>query len=120
MVKLTTRRKVFKRDGGVCVSCGTTEGLSLQHRKNKQMGGSKFLDGTDNLIVLCLVENQSLEADWRMAGQARISGHKLHQWEEPSEVAVWYPAFNQWRLLNADGGFIIVNRRDPLLDEDGN
>lgn len=49
-IPLTIRTAVFERDGSRCVSCGTTEDLTLDHIYPWSLGGP---DTVDNLRVLC-------------------------------------------------------------------
>ena len=89
-VPAKTRRLVFERDGHECVHCGTTEGLTIQHRANRQMGGSKHRDGPENLVTLCWQSNTRLEADSAFADLGRLYGWKLRSWETPAETPVLY------------------------------
>jgi hypothetical protein len=97
------RRKVFERDAGACWHCGATDGLSIQHRMNKQMGGSRLRDRLDNLITFCLEGNQRMESDAEFANIARDYGWKLPTWTGFSS-----PVFCAWE------------RRWYVLDEKGN
>ena len=96
------RRLVYQRDDYRCVSCGTTEGLTIQHRINRGMGGSRSgaLDRVENLLVLCGIENQRLESDHGFAREGLYRGYKLRSWENPLEVPVRYP----------DGDFYLTGR----------
>jgi hypothetical protein len=75
---ITTLRK---RDP-YCWHCGTTDGLAPHHRRNRQMGGSKLLDGLDNLMMVCSVYNGLMESDAAVASAARDYGHKLNSWSD--------------------------------------
>lgn len=44
------RKKVFKRDGGACVDCGSREWLQLSHDDPRGRGGS---DTEENTAVRC-------------------------------------------------------------------
>ena len=97
-----TRRIVMDRDKGKCLHCGVTENLQIQHRRNKGIGGSKLLDGFQNLIVVCAAYNYAMEADADVARDAREFGHKLQSWRDITD-----PVFDQseltWYKLTEDG-----------------
>lgn len=84
------RDLIYKRDGGRCPHCGTTEGLGLQHRISKGMGGSKLLDIPSNLLTFCNLGNSDLEADADLAELARLNGWKLSRWQDPLTTPVMY------------------------------
>ena len=84
------RALIYKRDGGRCPHCGATEGLGLQHRISKGMGGSKLLDIPSNLLTFCNIGNSDLESDADLAELARLNGWKLSRWQDPLEVPVMY------------------------------
>lgn len=96
------RQSVFDRDGRMCANCGDTYGLTIQHRINRGMGGSKMLDGFENLLCLCGLCNQRLEAVPEVAERGVDLGHKLRSWDDPLKVPVFY-AFDGWYYLTADG-----------------
>lgn len=108
-----TRDLVYKRDNYECAHCGTTSGLSIQHRINRQAGGSKYRDSPSNLFVLCLIENQKLEADARAARIARFNGWKLRSYEDPLEVPVWYETEDAWFKLDDKGGRAVTDPPFP-------
>lgn len=91
-----TRNKVLLRDEGSCWHCGEVEAISIQHRQNRGMGGSKLQDRLDNLIVLCSVLNAAIESDAAQANYARDHGWKLNSWDDYSspvfraETVKWY------------------------------
>lgn len=97
-VPAKTRRLVFDRDGGQCVHCGTTEGLTLNHRASRGMGGSKTLDGPENLVVMCAWSNQRLESHAAFADLGRIYGWKIRRSEDPTTIPVLYPDGNHYTL----------------------
>jgi hypothetical protein len=96
------RKKVYTRDGNACWHCGTTDGLSIQHRSNKGMGGSKHKDRLDNLLTFCLEANQRLEADATFANQGRDNGWKLASWIDYSSP-VWSAWQKKWFVIDIDG-----------------
>lgn len=87
------KRKVYQRDLQACWHCGVTEGLSIQHRMNRQMGGSKQRDRLDNLIAFCIEGNQRMESDANFAILAKDNGWKLSTWEPFST-----PVFSAWQV----------------------
>lgn len=116
-VPQSVRRAVYERDGFRCVHCGATGGLSLQHRKNRGMGGSRLLDTPANLVVLCLLENQALEADTRKANIARFYGWKLKPWDDPLAVQVYDVNLDEWFLLDDKGGRRPAKPVEPVTDD---
>lgn len=103
-VSKETEYKVYNRDNWQCVHCGTTQGLSIQHRKNAGMGGSKKVHTPAHLITMCLLENQALEADALKARTARYYGWKLRQYENPEIEPVYYAPKDAWYTLDNKGG----------------
>lgn len=96
------RNQVFERDKSACWHCGETEGLTLQHRQNRQMGGSKLRDRVDNLIVFCAVGNARMESDAEFAVVARKNGWKLSSWMDYS-TPVWSEWEQGWFVLTPTG-----------------
>lgn len=82
-VPAAMRALVYERDGHRCYHCGTTEGLGLQHRVGRGMGGSKLLDIPSNLLTFCNAANADMEANAEAARIARQHGWKLHNYEVP-------------------------------------
>ena len=82
------RSLVWKRDGGMCWHCGTTEGLNVHHRANKGMGGSKLLDRYSNLLLICNEFNVSMESYLPHAREARDRGIKISREAIPSQVPI--------------------------------
>lgn len=72
----------------------------MQHRINRGLGGSKLLDGPENLVVMCAWSNQRLEANAAFADLGRIYGWKLYRWQTPSEVPVLYPDGDHYALTS--------------------
>ena len=108
-VPASIRKLVFQRDGDECVHCGTTEGLTLQHRAGRGMGGSKTLDGPENLIVMCALSNQRLESSAAFADLGRTMGWKIRRSEDPESVPVRY----------ASGDFYYLNNRGTRILAEG-
>lgn len=101
-MKQSLRDLIFERDHHACYHCGTTEGLSIQHRANRGMGGSKLKDRPDNLIVFCSVANVELESNADAAMYGRVNGWKLGQWQA-FDYPVWSNWENRWFVLTPDG-----------------
>lgn len=95
-----TRERVYERDQGKCWHCGTDQNLSIQHRANRGMGGSKSRDNAANLILLCWYVNFEMEASDKKARIARVAGWKLSQYDDPTVVPVWHHPSQQWLLLD--------------------
>lgn len=111
-------RGVRTRDQFTCAALGPgctrfTE-LTTQHRINRGMGGSKRLDVFPNLLTLCARCNTRLESDAVFAQLGRERGWKLSSWEDPLRVAVWFAWNCQWRLLDADGDWVLAAGRGPV------
>ena len=92
--------KFLARD--VCCShCGIIDDtLVPQHRRSRQMGGSKLLDKPSNIIVLCSEANGLLESNAKFAELGRKFGWKLERWQEPESTPVYMG--NGWYLLDND------------------
>ena len=103
-----TRDKVLTRDEGSCWHCGETEAISIQHRINQGIGGSKLQDRLDNLIVLCSAMNLAIESDATQADYAREHGWKLNSWDDYSspvfraETLKWYQLGIKGELTQVD------------------
>ena len=105
------RKLVLARDNESCWHCGETEAISIHHRKNKAMGGSKLLDTPDNLMVVCSQYNGAMESDFRVAAQARGWGHKVAAWESLERPVFDRVGFKWWVLL-PDGTKVESEWRD--------
>lgn len=55
-IRRSTRAAVFERDGRSCISCGSTDDLTIDHVQPWSLGGT---DDEDNLQVLCRHCNSS-------------------------------------------------------------
>lgn len=102
-VSKETEYKVYNRDNWQCVHCGTTQGLSIQHRKNAGMGGSKKAHTPANLTILCVISNQLLESDARFAQIGRLYGWKLKSHENPLKEPLYDMNTDRWYLLDDEG-----------------
>jgi hypothetical protein len=94
--------RYLDRDGGVCLHCGTTEGLIPQHRKNRGMGGSKVSNIPSNVIVLCSELNGQIESHAAWAERAKEFGWKVGAGEDPATTPVFDYSANRWYLLGDD------------------
>lgn len=101
-------KKLYERDQYQCLHCGSTEQLTVQHRANRGMGGSKNRDQASNLITLCWFMNFEMEASSKKAEIAKRHGWKLESWESPSECEVWSEPLRAWILLNDDWTYTLV------------
>ena len=90
-ISARVRQLVYERDGNACVACGVAHGLTIQHRKNRGMGGSKLLDSPANLVTMCAVENMLLESNADFADRGRRNGWKLWSYLDPLRCPVLYP-----------------------------
>jgi hypothetical protein len=93
-----------------CLHCGATDALSPNHRANRGMGGSKAFDTPSNLVVLCSLFNGLIESDGRAAALARKFGWKLSKWDDFRAKPVYDRMSGEWRLLNDEYGFIVVEQ----------
>lgn len=101
------RSTVYERDGGQCCSCGMRN-LTLNHRMNRQMGGSKLRDGYENLVTMCSGCNTALEADASFRESGIRMGWKIQSWDDPLRIPVYYQPFREWRLLDWEGGYTAI------------
>ncbi len=108
------RERIIKRDNHQCWHCAEVEAISLQHRKNRGMGGSKLLDVPENLIVLCSAMNTLIESDSGAAMQAKDFGWKLSSWDNFD-----HPVFNantgEWYQLDTKFGLTKVDAPNYLI-----
>lgn len=109
---------MIDRDNGACVACGTTKALTTQHRHNRGQGGTGARGEAEserpsNRCTLCLFCNQALEADAHFAETGRRNGWKLDHGEDPAEIAIYVIQFREWRLLDDEGGYRVVDGREP-------
>lgn len=101
------RKRIYERDHGRCWHCGTDENVTLHHRVNRGMGGSKLLDMPSNLIVMCGAFNVAMESELKAHRVAKEMGWKVSRHSSPSqtritdfrgEVFLLDDAFRIWRL----------------------
>ncbi|MDQ3107577.1 MAG: hypothetical protein M3Q68_07200, partial [Actinomycetota bacterium] len=99
------RALVYERDGHRCVCCGATENLTIGHRRNRGMGGSK--DPATNrlsaLITECWSCNSASEADPAMQERALGKGWKVRQGTDPRLVRCWVIGAGPVFLLDSGG-----------------
>jgi len=100
-VKNADIKKLRARDQH-CWHCGLEDNLVPHHRANRGHGGSKLLDGLQNVILICAGYNGSMESHANIARQARDYGHKLSRYDSPAQ-----PVFDvtqcKWYVLNEKG-----------------
>lgn len=92
------------RDGRRCIHCGTTEGLTVQHRANRGHGGSRSAESPANGVILCWGLNGALERIPEAADAARECGWKVSRHVDPATVPVWDGVTRGWWLLDHEGG----------------
>lgn len=113
------RAEMFDRDNHECYACGTGRWLTEQHRLNRKMGGRHGAARSDinrpsRRITMCLEHNVKCETDSAFRGQALAMGWKLLEHEDPLKVAVFHVEFREWRLLDDDGSYSLVDGREPV------
>jgi hypothetical protein len=130
---------IYGRDSERCCACGRFDSKTINHRVNRQSGGSDNRDNMGNLATMCNGCNNALEsssffrqvavsAGWlrlidddsemvkhgglsfKMAGIAL--GWKLQTWEDPLRTAVYFRWAREWRLLDDQGTYEVVEQRD--------
>jgi 5-methylcytosine-specific restriction endonuclease McrA len=86
-----------------CLHCGLDDDtLIIQHRSNKGFGGSKRLDNTANLMILCSSFNNLIESDAKAAGLAKRFGYKISRYDNPLEMPIYDVVTGIWYLLKDD------------------
>ena len=115
-VSKRTRLLVLTRDGWLCQVCGRNLAAaylrgdySLQHRRNRGMGGSKRADtnGPANLLTTCGSATSPggchawIEANPVWAAE---HGYRISQSQTPAEVPV-FTIHRGWVLLDDHGGY---------------
>jgi len=105
-MKAADIKKLRLRDP-YCVHCGADTDLQIHHRRNRQMGGSKLLDGLDNLLRVCAELNYRMEQDSGVAHEARDMGWKLRQWDSFS-TPVFDKMQGKWFELDKQGSKVEV------------
>lgn len=110
---------MYARDNGECYACHTTRGLTEQHRLNRKQGGRSgeglvVINRPANRLTLCWSCNGRCESDAEFARVARAMGWKLEEHEDPTRVAAYHTGFREWRRLDDDGSYEVVDGRDPV------
>jgi len=106
-VNAKTRKALFERDSHRCWHCGSEE-VTVQHRANRGMGGSKEMDNAANLILLCWFVNFEMEASDKKAREAERYGWKISRYADPTSIPVWHYPSQSWILLNDTWGRNII------------
>lgn len=115
------------RDGFRCAACGLDNHLTLQHRSNRQMGGDKTArkglrgvkDRFSNLLTMCMTCNTRLESDRDFMQKGIDNGWKLKQYMEPRNVPVCIAWLGEYRLLEDDMTFIVVESLETNNELEG-
>lgn len=96
----TVRELVHARDKG-CVACGSGDDLQVQHRRPRQMGGSRRPDTNEpqNLLLACQTDHAWMES---RREEAIDLGWLVPQWQDPAEVPVHHYRYGVVYLA-ADG-----------------
>jgi hypothetical protein len=104
-MKLSVAR-VAPRDGLACAHCGAEDELSVQHRVNKGMGGSKRLERLSNGLILDVRYNVWIEQDAEEGATATRMGWKVSKWDrrDLTTIPYWHWPTAQWWLADDEGG----------------
>jgi len=97
--------RLARRDGGpqpYCLHCGVEEGLGVQHRGVKGMGGSNTAERASNGIILCNLFNVAIEMDAAAAEFAIAYGWKVSRWADPQTIPVYDSRTGYWWALRDD------------------
>ena len=97
-MKESLRKKIYERDGGICWHCGSAENLTIHHRINRGMGGSKLLDRPSNLVLMCTEHNGLMESEFMVAREARDKGWKVSRHSSPLHAPI-VDSIGQWWYL---------------------
>ena len=101
------KKKIYERDNNMCWHCGDTENLTIHHRINRGMGGSKLLDRPSNLVLMCVIHNGLMESEFMVAREARENGWKVSRHASPLHAPIvdflgqWYylgDQFEKWEI----------------------
>ncbi|WP_404949061.1 HNH endonuclease [Streptomyces sp. ARC14] len=97
----TVRQLVLMRDGGRCVRCNSTGGLTIHHRVNRGMGSSReeWINQPQNLLLVCTTCNGWFEDHPR---ESYSHGWKVRRPMLPGELTVRYPSGAHY-ALHPDG-----------------
>lgn len=98
-----TVARLAERDGRRCIAHGCVDGLSVQHRAVKGLGGRRTAERWSNGIILCADLNVALEADPGVAAWGRRLGYKVSTHADPSKVPVYDGVTGEWWLLDDNG-----------------
>lgn len=92
--------RIAVRDGRRCMHCGTTDGLTTQHRARKGLGGRRTAERPSNGVILCGALNGAVEADAAVAAWARDRGWKASAYADTTKVPVLDGVTGEWWLLD--------------------
>lgn len=96
---LLTVARLAKRDPRRCIHCGAVDGLTVQHRAAKGMGGSLAAEHPANGVILCWALNVAAEADTGAAELCRAFGWKISRYADPERVPVYDAVDGRWYRL---------------------
>jgi hypothetical protein len=112
-VKNADIKKLRARDP-YCWHCGVEDNLVPHHRANRGHGGSKLLDGLQNVILICAQYNGAMESQANVATMARDYGHKLSRYDSPTHP-LFDMAGRKWYVLDDKGGKTEVDAPSYLI-----
>jgi hypothetical protein len=102
--------KYLKRDIR-CPHCGKEDDTLIPgHRRSRGIGGSKLLDASSNILVMCSEINSLLESDPKWMKLGKEYGWKLNTGDDPEFVPVYDVTYQTWSILdNNFGRFVLIN-----------
>lgn len=92
---------IYERDGHRCPHCGE-RATSIQHRINRQMGGSTnpLRHAPSNLLAFCWIGNTRMEDDSELGRKAIEYGWKLPSTGDPLSTPFYDVLDNVWYELD--------------------
>ena len=87
------RARVYARDDGCCQRCGTyclSGPHSIQHRRPRQMGGDRYANTPQNLVLLCGSATTGCHEHVEShRTDALAEGWLVHRWDDPAITPVF-------------------------------
>lgn len=112
------RAAILERSMGRCAGCGTTTGLTIQHRRARRMGGTSntAIGHPANGIALCGSGTTGCHG-WTEAHPtaAALLGWRLEPGDDPTDVPYWDHVWDSWRCASADGSHAHIDAPRPAL-----